>query len=119
MRPVTRIGRWSTRRPWLAIGCWLAFVAFAVGTLVATGTETLDNGAVGESARGYELIDRNRLWPAPKEIAYLHSARLRVQDEPFRAAIRGVTGRVAGDGEVLSPLDPGGELLVARGGHSA
>jgi uncharacterized membrane protein YdfJ with MMPL/SSD domain len=120
MRPVTAIGRWSTRRPWLAIGCWLAFVTLAVGSLVVTGTEELDNGAVGESARGYTLIDQNRLWPAPHELAYLHSEVLRVKDPPFQAALRDVVGRVAGDGDVLSPLDPDGKvLLVARGGHSA
>ena len=75
------IGRWSTRRPWLAISCWLAFVALAIGSLVATGTQTLDNGALGESARGYRLIDENGLWPAPHELAYLHSdtfARFRI-----------------------------------------
>ncbi len=119
MRPVTAIGRWSTRRPWLAIGCWLGFVAVAVGAGVATGTRTLDNGALGESARGYAMLDANGLWPPSVEIAYVHSATLRVQDPPFRAALRDVAGRVSGDGTVASPLDAGGSNLVARGGHSA
>jgi uncharacterized membrane protein YdfJ with MMPL/SSD domain len=120
VRPVTAIGRWSTRRPWLAIGCWLGFVAIAVVSLVATGTQTLQNGAVGESARGYRLIDQNRLWPAPHELAYLHSRTLVVADPPFRAAIRDVVSRVQGDGQVLSPLEgPQRKELVAAGGHSA
>jgi uncharacterized membrane protein YdfJ with MMPL/SSD domain len=119
MRPVTAIGRWSTRRPWLAICCWLGFVALAIGSLVATGTETLDNGALGESAHGYALLDRNGLWPAPVELAYLHSTTLRVQDPAFRGAIRDVVADVSADGTVLSPLGLEGSRLIARGGHSA
>ena len=93
MRPVTAVGRWSTRRPWVAIGCWLAFVLLAAGLLAATGTKTLNNGAVGESARGYRMLDANGLWPPARELAYLHSPTLRVQDPPFRAAIRDVVSR--------------------------
>ncbi|HLB18298.1 MAG TPA: hypothetical protein VK613_04115, partial [Gaiellaceae bacterium] len=70
------IGRWSTRHPWRAIVAWLAFVAVAVAAMVATGTKTLQNGAVGESARGYDMLDKNNLWPPPREIAFLHSATL-------------------------------------------
>jgi putative drug exporter of the RND superfamily len=110
---------WSTRRPWVALAGWLAFVALAVGALAATGTNTLGNGAVGESDRGYTMLDANGLWPSPVEIAYLHSVSLSVHDERFRAAIRDVASRVAGYGEVSTPFDPAGRLLVARGGHSA
>jgi RND superfamily putative drug exporter len=60
MRSVAAIGRWSTRRPWRAIAAWLAFVALAVAAVIATGTKSLANGAVGESARGYALIDAYR-----------------------------------------------------------
>ena len=51
------IGRWSTRRPWRAIAVWLAFVVVAVGAMIATGTKSLENGAIGESARGYTMLD--------------------------------------------------------------
>ena len=119
MRPVTAVGRWSTRRPWVAIGCWLAFVLLAAGLLAATGTKTLNNGAVGESARGYRMLDANGLWPPARELAYLHSPTLRVQDPPFRAAIRDVVSRLEGSNEVLSPFDPGGRPLVSRDGHAA
>jgi RND superfamily putative drug exporter len=46
-----RIGRWSARHPWRALLIWFAFVAGCVATGAATGTSTLSNGAVGESAR--------------------------------------------------------------------
>jgi hypothetical protein len=54
--------------------------------MVATGTESLQNGAVGESARGYDMLDANNVWPYPREVAYLHSATLSVTDPSFRAA---------------------------------
>ena len=96
---------------------WLVFVAVAVGASVATGTETLDNGAVGESARGYDLIDRYGLWGPPREIAYLHSPTLRSIDATFQAAVADVvrTLRPAGvrlSGPIVSP-DGHAVLVVA------
>ena len=70
IRSVATIGRWSTRHPWRAIVGWLAFVAIAVAAMVATGTESLQNGAVGESARGYDMLDANNVWPYP--VSYTH-----------------------------------------------
>jgi len=119
-RSVATLGRWSTRRPRRAIAAWLAFVVIAVGAVVATGIQSLQNGAVGESARGYKLLDANGLWPPPDEIAYFHSNTLQVGDAPFRAAIKDVVQRLSDEQvELRSPLDPGGRQFVARGGHSA
>jgi uncharacterized membrane protein YdfJ with MMPL/SSD domain len=88
--------------------------------MIATGTETLENGAVGESARGYDMLSANQLWPPPREVAYMHSDTSRVTDPRFRAAIDDVVRRIPTQGvEVRSPLDPDSEDLVARGGHSA
>ena len=50
------------RRPWRAIVLWLAFVAAAGAFGFATGIKSLQNGAVGESARGYELIDEHQAY---------------------------------------------------------
>ena len=119
MRLVSTVTRWSTRHPWQAVAGWLVFVAIAVGSLAATGTRTLTNGAVGESDRGYRMLDANHLWPSSVEMAYLHSSTLTVRDARFRTAILDVAGRVAAYGQVQTPLDPGNGFLVARGGHSA
>lgn len=59
------------RRPWRAIALWLAFVA--VAGAIATGIKSLQNGAVGESARGYELIDEHHAYGPPREYRYVHS----------------------------------------------
>src|SRR5436189_3832033 len=94
MRSVGRVGRWSIRHPWLAIVAWLAFVVLAVAALAATGTESLQNGAVGESARGYSLLDEHQAWPPAREYGYLHSDTLQTDDPAFRAAVVDVANRM-------------------------
>ncbi len=94
MRSVAAIGRWSARRPWLALAAWLGFVAVCIGALVASGTQPLENGSVGESARGYSLMDAHRAWPPTREYGYVHSDVLRAGDPPFRAAVADVAARM-------------------------
>jgi uncharacterized membrane protein YdfJ with MMPL/SSD domain len=118
IRSVATIGRWSTRHPWRAIVGWLAFVAIAVAAMVATGTESLQNGAVGESARGYDMLDANNVWPYPREVAYFHSGAMRATDPAFRAAIADVGHRLRISGvEVTTPRDD--PRLISKDGHSA
>ena len=88
----TAIGRWSTRRPVLAIAAWLTFVVAAVVALSLTGSKPLDNGAVGESARGYAMMDSHRLGLPPQEYVYLHSDSLKAGSPAFRTAIGAVDG---------------------------
>ena len=88
MRSVAAVGRWSTRHPWGAIGLWLAFVALAVTAVIATGTDSLQNGAVGESARGYALIDRHQAYTPAREYGYVHSDALFASTPPFRSSLR-------------------------------
>jgi hypothetical protein len=87
LRSVVGIGSWSARRPWRAIVLWLAFVvaAFAFGAVV--GTKSLENGAIGESARGYQIMDEHRAWPPAREYAYVHSATLTADDDAFQGAV--------------------------------
>jgi uncharacterized membrane protein YdfJ with MMPL/SSD domain len=119
VRSVAAVGRWSTRRPWRAIALWLGFVVAAVAAGAAVGTDTLDNGANGESKRGYALIDQHRLWGQPHEIAFLHSATLQAGDPRFRATIADVVRRIGTtEVEVESPLS-GGKRFVSRDGHAA
>jgi uncharacterized membrane protein YdfJ with MMPL/SSD domain len=94
VRTVATIGRWSTRRPWRAIAVWLLFVALAIAAGVATGTDSLQNGAVGESARGYALMDRHHAWTPAREYAYLHSDSLSTDDPGFRKTIADVEVRM-------------------------
>jgi RND superfamily putative drug exporter len=70
---LTAAGRWSVRHPWRAVGVWLVFVIASVAVGSAVGTKTLSNGAVGEAARGYAIIDQERLQPPLHELAYIHA----------------------------------------------
>jgi RND superfamily putative drug exporter len=72
------IGRWSIRHPHRAVAAWITFVIACVALGAISGTKTLDNGAVGESARGYSMMNRQRLWGPPRELAYLHTDQRRV-----------------------------------------
>src|SRR5919201_6221348 len=88
------MGRWSARHPRRAIGAWLAFVVAVVALMVATGTDSLRNGAVGESARGYALIEQHQAGPPDREYAYVHSDRLRAADDAFQGAVLDVAAAV-------------------------
>jgi putative drug exporter of the RND superfamily len=107
------IGRWSTRRPVLAIAAWLTFVVAAVLALSLTGSKPLENGAVGESARGYALMDAHRLGLPQHEYAYLHSGTLTADEPGFRAAIAQVSE------QLRSALGGPSRVAVSRDRHAA
>jgi uncharacterized membrane protein YdfJ with MMPL/SSD domain len=102
------IGRWSISHPRRALAAWLAFVVVCVALGAISGTKTLDNGAVGESARGYAIMNKDRLWGAPRELAYLHARGGPVPP----AAVRDVERRFRALG--LAP-----ELKLSPDQHSA
>jgi uncharacterized membrane protein YdfJ with MMPL/SSD domain len=117
MRWVARIGRWSIRHPWRASVVWLAFVVLAVGAMVATGTESLQNGAVGESARGYTLMDQHPgAWPPEHEYGYVHSDTLTAGDDAFQSAVLDVASAMrnalGGDVQLRRSSDGHSVLVV-------
>jgi uncharacterized membrane protein YdfJ with MMPL/SSD domain len=116
VRSVATVGRWSARRPWRAIALWLVFVLAAVGAMAATGTESLQNGAVGESARGYSLIDKHQAYTPAREYGYLHSDTLTTRDRAFRSAIADVKVRMrdglGGDVEIRTSADKHSALVA-------
>jgi uncharacterized membrane protein YdfJ with MMPL/SSD domain len=97
LRSVAGIARWSARHPWRAVALWLTFVVAVGAAGVATGIESLGNGAVGESARGYDLIDEHQAYGPAREYGYVHSDTLTASDPAFTAAVRDVTARMSGD----------------------
>ena len=108
----TAVGRWSTGHPWHAIGGWLAFVIACVTIGAATGTKTLANGAVGESARGYSIIDQEGLQLPTRELAYIQTATVATNSPAFAAAISDVERRLDAFG-----LDAA--ATVSSGHHAA
>jgi RND superfamily putative drug exporter len=79
-----RIGSWSIRNPRLAVMVWITFVVICVALGAISGTKTLDNGAVGESARGYAIMNKHQLWGPGRELAYLHAQRAPVPHDATR-----------------------------------
>ena len=114
----TAIGRWSTRRPVLAIAAWLAFVVLAVFSLALTGSKPLENGAVGESARGYAMMDSHQLGLPAYEYAYLHSDSLTTGSPAFQEAAREVAARMhetlGGPAHVAVAGDQHADLVTAE-----
>jgi putative drug exporter of the RND superfamily len=102
------IGRWSIHHPWVAVAAWMAFVVVCVALGAISGTKTLDNGAVGESARGYATMDEHHLWGPPRELAYIRAQSALVP----KSAIRDVARRLRALG--LTP-----ERKLSADGRSA
>jgi RND superfamily putative drug exporter len=114
---VAAIGRWSSRHPWLAIAVWVGFVAFALAGAAGSGTRSLWNGSVGESARGYDLMNAHGVWPPSVEYGYVHSAALRANEPAFRSAVADVEARMqagfGGETEVRVSADRHSAIVVA------
>src|SRR5213079_3717382 len=87
-RSQIRIGSWSVHHPRLTLAAWIGIVTACVVLGAISGTKTLDNGAVGESARGYAIMNAHRLWGPGRELAYLHAARAPVPREAIRDVAR-------------------------------
>jgi len=108
----TAVGRWSARRPWLAIAAWMTFVLIAVFALTATGSKPLQSGAVGQSARGDALMNSHQINLPSNEYAYLHSPSLSSDAPAFRAA----TARVIVSMQRALGSRP--TVAASRDGHS-
>jgi RND superfamily putative drug exporter len=117
MRSVGAIGRWSIRRPKRAIAVWLLFVGLAVAAGVVTGIEPLENGAVGESARGYRLMDEHQAWTPAREYAYVHSDSVSADTPEFRKTIAVVQARMRTglDSRPIVEIAPGGQAALVTG----
>src|SRR5215472_4882045 len=117
-----RVGRWSARRPWLALTIWVAFVVGCVAAGAATGTSILSDGSVGQSARGYDVMTQQGLPGPSREYAYVHSGTLVSTDPAFMAAVRDVQRRIAALGVRASATTSGDRhsvLVSVNSGQSA
>ena len=83
MTRLVAIAGFSARHPRRVIAGWLVFVIVALAAGAATGTRPLPNGAVGESARGYAIMDRHRAYPSERAYLLLRSSSLRAGDLRF------------------------------------
>jgi uncharacterized membrane protein YdfJ with MMPL/SSD domain len=112
------VGRWSARRPWLAIALWLGFVVASVAALAVTGSKQLQNGAAGESARAESMMTAHQAFPpgVQFEYAYLHSATLRAGTPAFRTAVARVRTSMSQE-LVVRPPGPAPTGRAPKGGR--
>jgi RND superfamily putative drug exporter len=108
-----RIGRWSARHPWRAIGLWLSFVALALALLALTGSKQLQSGVTGEAGRGESMMMQHEVLQPQYEFAYIHSDSLRESDPSFRAAVTRVAATM--QRTLQRPV----KTRISASGHSA
>ena len=120
-----RLARFSGRRPWLAIGAWIAAIVLGfvvIATLYgdALGGEPRVTSAT-ESERGYELLDE-RFPQTPEdeevtEIVVVRSESAGVDEPGFQRRLDGFVAalRDAGATNVLTSAGGGEELVSSDG----
>jgi RND superfamily putative drug exporter len=119
-----RVGQWSVKHPWRAIGIWMLLIVVALGIGSAVSTQQLHDGdqAVGSSARAEKTIAKEFSRQASEEVLF-HSPTSTVGGDPaYQAAIRDTVARVERTRAVdnlASPLDPQHSNQISRDGHSA
>ena len=112
-----RMGRWSARRPRIAILGWLAFVAASVAIGVTLGTTQLDpdENAVGESKRAHELLAAGGFADTAGESILVTSDAHAAGDPQFRAVLADVARAVSARAGVSAVQPP----LVSEDGRAA
>ena len=95
------LARISSRRPWVTIGIWLLVTLVAVGIsgqLLPTATTTelriIPRFGEVESVTVTELLEGSPIEPPPAEIVIVRSGTLTVDDDPFKAKVQEVTGKL-------------------------
>src|SRR5581483_11957215 len=122
---VTRVAGWSARHRKTAVLGWLALVVvvFAGGQLI--GTKNLPSNDAGQAGRAEQTLQHLGVTTPPAENVLIRSRHggTFASDPAMRQATRQVVaalGRLPGSAkDIHSPLRPGGQDLVSRGGTSA
>jgi uncharacterized membrane protein YdfJ with MMPL/SSD domain len=119
-----RAGRWSAQHRRKAVLGWLAFVILAVFIGGKVGTKTIPSdqeGLSGDSKRAQE-ITKDAYPQTAGEQVFVHSATQSPRDPGFRAVVRDVEHRLAGQPDVQnikSPYAKANASQISRDGHSA
>ena len=118
-----RAGRWSAQHRRKAILGWLAFVILAVFAGGKVGTNTIPSdqeGLSGDSKRAQQIQEDAYPQTAGEQVL-IQSKTQGPGDPAFRAAVRDVEHRLAGQSDVRkieSPYAKGNESQISRDGRS-
>ena len=118
-----RMGGWSARHRWAALGLWFAFVIAAIAGGTAAGQINIPDARLGDGQSGHvnRLIDDAGFDKHANEMVLVQSDSLTVHDSAFRAAIGDTVRTLAQTDNVTNIEDPlnGDSANVSKDGHSA
>src|SRR3954452_4742301 len=117
------MGRWSAQHRKKAIWGWLVVVllAFAIGNVVGTETQTAAQSGVGESGNAARTID-NGFPKHQVEQVLIQSDKLTAADRSFRAVVASTQRRLSAvpyTQAFENPYAPGNAGQISADGHSA
>ena len=119
-----RIGGWSVRHRWTALGLWFAFVIIAVVGGAMAGEIDLKTSQTGngESGHASQVIDKAGFKESANEMVLITSPATTVKSDGFGATIDDVVTTLEKDKQVqkvVDPREPGVDGKIADGGHAA
>jgi RND superfamily putative drug exporter len=119
-----RAGRWSVRHRRRAILGWVALVVLLTVAGGAAGMSTLSvtEKGLGESGRAEQTLNDNEFTRPAQERILVESGSTRAGQPAFDAGVSQLVEgleQLPSVAAVSSPLERGGEALLARDGHAA
>ena len=119
-----RMGGWSARRRWTALGLWLVFVIASIAIGVATGQVNVSQARLGDGESGHinRVIDDANFNSHAHEMVLLQSSSLTANDPAFKRGVRSVIATLDGQRqaiEIQDPYSPANPGQITKDGHSA
>jgi RND superfamily putative drug exporter len=119
-----RMGGWSARRRFPALGLWFVFVIGAVAIGIAVGQVNVSQSRLGDGQSGHinRLIDDAKFNRHAHEMVLVQSANLTAHDAGFRSAVDDVVRTLGRDRQVIqieNPLSVDNPGQITKDGHSA
>jgi uncharacterized membrane protein YdfJ with MMPL/SSD domain len=119
-----RMGGWSARRRFTALGLWFVFVIAAVAIGIATGQVNVPQSRLGDGESGHinRVIDDAKFQNHAHEMVLVQSSSLTANDAAFRSGVNGVITKLQSYREVINVESPYSSKYpgqISKNGHSA
>jgi RND superfamily putative drug exporter len=119
-----RMGGWSAKHRWTALGLWIVFVIAAVAIGIAVGQVNVSNARLGDGESGHinRVIDDANFTSHAHEMVLVQSQNLTAKDAAFRSGVTSVIAKVGSYDEVIKVENPYSKAYpgqITKDGHSA